>query len=406
MENIYRRIGFNTGIQVVGKIISLILGVVTIGFLTRYLGQQGFGNYTLVFTYLSFFGIIADCGLQLTMVRELSQKKLPASIYSTYFFIKLVLVIFSTLLAIILLAFFPYTTFLKIGIIIASIGFAVGSLNNFGSVIFQANLRLDLVTLTDILARAITTLFIFIFIFTNSGFYSILLTILIGNLASSLLIALLLKKFIGFKFNFGHSLAKKLIIKSMPIGFISVLALLYFKIDTLILSIYRDSSEVGIYGLAYKIIENILVLWGFYLASVYPLLSSFIGDKKNVSANNLMRKSFLAALGFGGIVIVFGYFLSPLVVEILGGEEFSQSILALRILLFSVPFFFINNLIYHNFLAKALMSRLFVAIGASLCVNLVLNLIFIPKYGYQAAAFNTLITEVFLSGIYFVSLKR
>ncbi len=406
MENIYRRIGFNTGIQVVGKVVSLILGVVTVGFLTRYLGQVGFGNYTLVFAYLSFFGIIADCGLQLTMVRELAQKKLATSIYSTYFFIKLALVVFSTLLAIICLAFFPYTTFLKIGIIVASIGFAVGSLNNFGSVIFQANLRLDLVTLTDILARVITTLFIFIFIFTNSGFYSILLTILTGNLVGSLLIALLLKKYIKFKFNFDHRLAKKLIAKSIPIGLISVFALLYFKIDTLILSIYRDSSEVGIYGLAYKIIENILVLWGFYLASVYPLLSGFFGENKIEPAKMLLKKSLLLALGFGMVVIVFGYVLSPMVVMILGGKEFSQSVLVMRILLFSVPFFFVNNLIYHNFLAKARLNRLFLAVGASLFMNLILNLIFIPKYGYQAAAFNTLITEVFLSGIYLVSLKR
>lgn len=406
MENIYRRIGFNTGIQVVGKIVSLILGVITVGFLTRYLGQQGFGNYTLVFAYLSFFGIIADCGLQLTMVRELAQKKLAASIYSTYFFLKLALVVFSSLLAIICLVFFPYTIFLKIGIIIASIGFAAGSLNNFGAVIFQANLRLDLVTFTDLLARVITTLFIFIFIFTNSGFYSILLTILIGNLAGSLLITLLLKKLISFKFNFDLRLAKKLIIKSIPIGLISVLALLYFKIDTLILSVYRNSSEVGVYGLAYKIIENILVLWGFYLASVYPLLSGYFGENMFEPAKMLLKRSLLLALGLGMIVIVFGYVLSPVAVMILGGKEFSQSVLALRILLFSVPFFFINNLIYHNFLAKALLDRLFVAIGASLCVNLVLNLIFIPKFGYQAAAFNTLITEVILSGIYLVSFRK
>lgn len=406
MASIYYRIGFNTGIQVVGKVVSLILGVVTVGFLTRYLGQEGFGNYTLVFAYLSFFGIIADCGLQLTMVRELAQKKLPVSIYSTYFFLKLALVVFSTLLAIICLAFFPYTTFVKIGIIIASIGVAIGTLNNFGMVIFQANLRLDLVTLTDLLARIITTLFIFIFIFTNSGFYSILLTILAGNLTSSLLIVLLLKKFIPFKFNFDYGLVKKLIIKSMPVGIISVLALLYFKIDTLILSIFRSSSEVGVYGLAYKIIENILVLWGFYLASVYPLLSGFFGENKIEPAKMLFKRSFLLALGLGVVVIVFGYVLSPVAVMILGGKEFSQSVLALRILLFSVPFFFVNNLIYHNFLAKALLNRLFVAIGASLCVNLVLNLIFIPKFGYQAAAFNTLITEVLLSGIYLVSLKR
>ena len=122
MKSIFYRIGFNTAIQILGKGISIILGFITVGLLTRYLGQEGFGNFTLVFAYLSLFGIIADFGLQLTMVRELAKKEsLPQSIYGTYFWLKVILVIFSTLLAIICLLFLPYSRFLKIGIIVASV---------------------------------------------------------------------------------------------------------------------------------------------------------------------------------------------------------------------------------------------------------------------------------------------
>jgi len=403
MKSIFYRIGFNTFIQILGKGISIILGFISVGLLTRYLGQEGFGNFTLVFAYLSLFGILADFGLQLTMVRELAKKEsLPKKIYGTYFWLKVFLVIISTLLAIICLLFFPYSRFLKIGIIVASMGVAVGVLNTYGAVIFQANLRLDLVTAVDVLTKIITTIFIVLFVLLKSSFYSILVTILIGNLAGTILIIFLIKKLITFNLVFNLNLAKKLIIQSFPVGFISVLALFYFKIDTLILSIFRGANEVGIYGLAYKIIENLLVLWGFYIATLYPLLSNLLSKRKTIEAVELWRKSLLISLGFSATIIVIGYIFAPLVIQILGGREFGGSVIALRILLFSLPLFFVNNLFYHTFLAKNETRWPLLAISSSLIFNLILNLIFIPKWGYIAAAFNTLITEGYILVCYFL----
>lgn len=402
MKSIFYRIGFNTFIQILGKGISIILGFISVGLLTRYLGQEGFGNFTLVFAYLSLFGIIADFGLQLTMVRELAKKEsLPKKIYGTYFWLKVFLVIISTLLAIICLLFLPYSRFLKIGIIVASMGVTVGVLNTYGTVIFQANLRLDLVTAVDVLTKIITTVFIVLFVFWKLSFYSILLTILIGNLAGTILIIFLIKKFITFNLALDLNLAKKLLIQSFPVGLISVLALFYFKIDTLILSIFRGAIEVGIYGLAYKIIENLLVLWGFYMATLYPLLSNLLSKRKTIEAGELWRKSLLISLGFSAAIIIIGYIFAPLVIQILGGREFGGSVIALRILLFSLPLFFVNNLFYHTFLAKNETRRPLLAISSSLIFNLILNLIFIPKWGYIAAALNTLITEGYLLSFYY-----
>jgi len=109
MKRIFYLIGYNTFVQILGKIVSTILGFISVGLLTRYLGQEGFGNYSLVFAYLSIFGIIADWGLQLTMVRELARKQnLSEEIYGTYLWLKIFLAIFANLLAIIFLLFFPY----------------------------------------------------------------------------------------------------------------------------------------------------------------------------------------------------------------------------------------------------------------------------------------------------------
>jgi len=406
MKSFFYKIGFNTFIQIFGKAISIILGFISVGLLTRYLGQEGFGNFTLVFVYLSFFGTLANFGLQLTMVRDLAKKdKLPEEIYGTFFWLKIFLVVFATILAIILLVFFPYSRFLKIGIVIASIGVAIGILNNYGTVIFQANLRLDLVTLADVLTKVITILFIVLFVFLKRGFYSILNTILIGNLAGAVLIIFLLKKFIPFNLKFSFNLAKKIIKKSIPIGFTSLFALAYFKVDTLLLSVIRGTAEVGIYSLAYKVIENLLVLWGFYMATLYPLLSSLLSKRKTQEAWGLWRKSLLIALASSVIIIIIGFAFAPFVIRVLGGKEFEASVIVLRILLFSLPLFFVNNLFYHSFLLKEKIKFPLIAIGSSAIINLILNLIFIPRFGYIAAAFNFLITQTCLLIFYLFFFK-
>ena len=71
-NSILYKIGFNTLIQFIGKAVSVLLGLATVALLTRYLGLAGYGNFTLVFAYMSFFGVFADFGLQLAIVRELS----------------------------------------------------------------------------------------------------------------------------------------------------------------------------------------------------------------------------------------------------------------------------------------------------------------------------------------------
>jgi O-antigen/teichoic acid export membrane protein len=180
VNSYFYKIGYNTLVQICGRIISIFLGFISVGLLTRYLGEEGFGNFSLAFAYFSIFGIIGDWGLQTTMVRELAMKKnLSSKIYGTYFWIKIFLLIFSIFLALFLLLFMPYAKFLKLGIVLALFSGGLGVLNTYGTVIFQANLRLDLVTLTDLINKIVTVLFIIFFIYLRVGFYGIVCTILL-----------------------------------------------------------------------------------------------------------------------------------------------------------------------------------------------------------------------------------
>lgn len=389
----------NTLIQSLGKIISALIGFLTVFLLTRYLGVDGYGKFTLVFAYLTIFTVLADFGLHLSMIKELATfKGKKEEIIGTYFTLRFILVILSTILALVCLLFTPYSFDLKIAILITSISVNIGLISGFSNAIFQSDLRLDLITLFDVIGKITTVICILIFIFLKLNFYFIISTVLIGNSVALVLAISFLKKeeklFIGFNRNIATTLLKM----SIPVGITSFFSLLYFKIDTLLLSFFKDTSEVAYYGVSYKIFENILVLWGFYMASAYPILSSKIDNLKEF--NSFLRKNVKTAIFLSLCLVVIFYFSAPYIIKYLAGDEFLVSVNALKILLFSIPFFFINNIIYHVFILKNKPWILVKIFFISLIFNIILNVLIIPKCGFIGASATTLITEVSISMMY------
>ena len=55
-----RHVAWNTAIQILGKALSTLLGVVALGLVTRTLGTEGFGAYTTVNSFLQVFGVVVD----------------------------------------------------------------------------------------------------------------------------------------------------------------------------------------------------------------------------------------------------------------------------------------------------------------------------------------------------------
>ena len=72
-------IGKNYLIQMIGKIMSIFLGLATIGILTRTLDsgveKTIYGEYITITTFLSFFGVLVDFGLTLTLTQMISSKQ-------------------------------------------------------------------------------------------------------------------------------------------------------------------------------------------------------------------------------------------------------------------------------------------------------------------------------------------
>lgn len=398
--NFWKTIGLNTVIQIIGKVISVLLSILNIALLTRYLGENGYGQFSLIIAYLGTFSVLADLGFQLTVVRHLASTNVNRDqILGSFFYLKSSLVFLYIFFSLFTLLFLPYSYEVKIGIIIASFGIGLGNLNSFYASILQADLRLDLVTIADTVGKIVTTICIMVFVEMSLGLYAIVNTILIGNISSYLLTVYYLRNQLRFHRFFNLTIAFSLLKSTLPVGLILLYTTLYVKIDSFILSIFRPVEEVGFYSLAYKILENILLIWGFYMASVYPLFASFQSINKK-GLYSLLFKSLLIGVVLSVIVVKLTHVFALDIITLLSGENFASSARALKILIYTLPFLVIDNVLYHYFISTSKLKILLTTLPIALAFNIIINLLTIPNNGFVAASVNTVLTELLICCIF------
>lgn len=399
--SVSNRIIINTITQILSKVFAVGLSIISVALLARYLGAEKYGWFTLVFTYVSFFTTLADVGYNQTIVRELSLDiKRSHEAYATFFNIKILLIAISIIAALVGLGFTPYESDLKIAIIIGIAALTISNLSSYGTSILQSKLRLDLVSLLDLLTKGVTVICIYFFIRYDLGFYSIIYAVLIGNVVGMIVEYFFVRDWIVLSLHFDKKIANSILKISFPVGITAVLTMVYFKVDTLMLSMIRTPVEVGIYALAYKVLDNIIMLWGLIMASIFPLLSKYHGNADNISYRRLVKNTTLIAIGLSCLVILIGNTSAPLIMRILGGSKFYSSIEPFKILLYAVPFLFINNIFFNIILSFGKTNYLIIPLLSSLALTIILNAFIIPLHGYIGASYVTVVTELITSSVY------
>jgi O-antigen/teichoic acid export membrane protein len=177
--------------------------------------------------------------------------------------------------------------------------------------------------------------------------------------------------------------------ESWPMGLYLILFTAYDRtIDSVIISQFWGVAEVAIYGLAYKIYTVGLQPAYFLVSSVFPILAS-----KSKNIDKIFKWSALV-LVIGAIgAIIAGYWGAPWAVNVLGGDNFSESVVILRILILAFLFSYGGHLFGFTLISRN-KQHIMLKIGIVVVVfNLILNLIFVPYFGIKGAALVTVASE-------------
>jgi O-antigen/teichoic acid export membrane protein len=399
-----RKIAYNVAFSSASKVLSTILALVSIGFITRYLGKEGFGSYATVLAFLSFFTAFFDLGLYTISTREISRPGADAGkIISHIFSLRIVTSLFVLIVAPIVVFFFPYPREVKEGILIIAAAFLFSSTYQILIGVFQKNLAMDKVSLSELLGKVIQVGAIIAAIKLKLGFNWIMASILLNMIASFIMVYFWSKKYIRLKLSLDVHYWKGFLRESLPMGISALIVFVYFKIDTILLSLMQSSAEVGIYNVAYKVIENITFFPGMIVGLIMPIMAQNVFHNKE-RFKDISDKTFKVFIVMVIPLVVATLFLSGGIVRLIGGAGFADSAGTLRVLIFSLAFIFFGSFFNAIMVAANLQKKLMYILGLAAVFNVTLNIILIPKFSYMGAAYVAVFTELFVAAAvaYFV----
>jgi O-antigen/teichoic acid export membrane protein len=393
-----RKIAYNVVFNSLLKIVTTVaLSLLSIRLITGYLGKEGFGDYTTILAFFAFFAAIADLGIGSMTAREISregakEKDILGKVASLRLFSSIALFLFVP----VVLLFFSYPFPVKIGIWIASGAVIFSSFSIFLNGIFQKNIAMDRIALVEFFGKLIQVGCVFLVVWLDLGFLAIVSTLVVSLVFNSSLAFFLSRKYVTFPFRVDRAYWKTFLRNSLPLGGSALITFFYFKMDAILLSVIQGSAAVGIYGVAYKVMENLTFFPAMLAGLILPILSRHIFSRREVFveiADTTFRVFSIIVLP----LVIGGAFLSADIVSIVSGSGFEESVPVLEMLMFSLAFiffghYFIMILIVGNMQKKLMKLLFFVAI-----FNISVNLFLIPKYSFLGAAATALMTELLVA---------
>jgi O-antigen/teichoic acid export membrane protein len=350
--------------------------------------------------------LFADFGLNAVFLREVAKDNHHIAKFGSLLSLRLVLAGLSLVLGLAYAFLYPHAQLVQIGIIIAlTTVFTQGVFISLNA-LFQHNLRYDLSALAGIVAHVAAAALVFWGFLNHAG-----LLFFVGVWAATALIlagaAFLLSGKLPEKprFSWDPKWVRRIFSLSLPIGLMLIFSQINFMADVFLLRAMDSAEAVGIYRLGYKVFENILPIPIFFVNALYPVMLQ--DHKQSLAALwGRLKKGVWILLASALVLVALGLAAAPILISILGGADFRDSILVLRVLVISLPVFFLTAPLQWFLITVGRERVLPLIYALAATFNVWVNFSFIPEYSYFASLFATIASEVLILFLLLIQTAR
>ena len=404
--NTIQRIVKNVGVLVLGNIVQKILTLVLFIYIARFLGSVGFGQYTFIISFVGMFGIITGFGLDNLMQRDVARDKAKTNKYlSNVSFMRIILFPNALILIIISINLLNYPKNIINLVYLYSIYLLLSSIAYGFRNIFLAHEKMEYEFIIVVLNRAIVVLLSIVTLYLGYGVFGLLAALIAGEFFSLIFSFLIIVKKIAIpKFGIDLEFCKDLIQRAFPFIFLSVFVTIYYNIDTVMLSKMQGDEATGLYNSAARLLSALLIIPYAFIGSIFPTMSRFYVESKD--RLKLAHTHALRYLLIVSLPMALGTFLlaDRIIVRVYGGE-FSEAAIALQILVWATAFKFLNSALFTVLLSINKEKTNTKIMVSGIILNVLLNLVLIPKFSYAGASFATVVAEAlfFILSFYVVS---
>lgn len=189
---------------------------------------------------------------------------------------------------------------------------------------------------------------------------------------------------------------RELFVKGLPFAYAGLMITLFFQVDVQLLNKMRNAEEVGWYSAPVRILEGLTLVPRIFGYALIPTMAA-VHLTAPGKVTELYRRGSKYLLLAGLPVAAFGILASDLFLPFVFGPDYGPSVPAARLLLPAAAFMFLSNFGETTLACINRWTSIVALSTIALVLNVGLNLVCIPRWGYLGAAWVTLITE----GAYF-----
>lgn len=417
-----RRVAKNSLAPMALNLMNRGIDLIFAAFYLRVLGPDDVGKYYFAVVVFGWFEIITNYGLNTLLTRDVSRDRAHANRYlinTTILRLLLGIVVIPGLVLLLGLRQTlpnPLTADTLWAIALLVLAQAPATVSTGLSALFyvyeKAEIPAAVATISTILKVALGAIALVL----GYGFVGLAgVSIIVNMITLVLLVVIVWRMFFAPRWEPDWGLQRSAVRESFPLMLNHLLATLFYKVDVPLLETIRNQQqagkgnlEVGWYNTAYKFVDAYNVIPSFFTFALFPVMSRQAAD---VAQHDSLKRSYALAVKLLVAVALplaaLTAFLAPLMVGVLGGRDYlPYGAMALSVMVWSIPFGWINSVTNYLLIALGQQRDLTRAFAISLVFNIVCNLILVPMYGYIAAAAITIASEIFEGAWFYGYLRR
>lgn len=393
-------------VQLVARVANLGLGVVVTALVARTLGRDGYGQWLTILSTFQILGFFASLGLDQVAVRESAADPASANRWIGALLVaRTALTLPSMILAaIVLLGVQESNAMLVAGLVLLA-QFPLGVAGSL-TIIFQLRLRNGLPMLVLTVNSILWAVCVLVIDLTGGALVALAVALVATSTLTSVWQAVAGLRILGSPLKPSRAALFTLVRIGAPLGLAGLLVNVYARIDQLIIYKAAGASDAGLYGAAYRVLDQS----HFVPVSVLTTLAPVMASLWTTDRPRMLRVAGLAArlLSVGSLgALAFVCVAATPLMRAIFGEEFVPAARALPVLGGAFVFICFGYLLANMLLVLELVRKQVIVGLVGLVVNIVGNVLLVPRYGFMAAAWMTLVTETAVvgCGAYFVLRK-
>jgi O-antigen/teichoic acid export membrane protein len=387
-----RRVVLDIAVQIFARVGNLILGIFVTLILVRGLGPHGFGYWSAIFAVGQIATGIGELGLNgIAISRAARDPGHERDWIGALLSLRLLLAVpitVGSMLAVVLIA--PTGDAQLAGVII-SCTLAVGAPGALG-IIFQLRVRNDIPMVIMTFNSILWGVGVGAVALLSGGIVAFSAVFLATAILTAILTFVLARRMTPVKLRGVRHLWRPMLRIGVPAGIGAMMVTFYVKLDQILVLDIAGAKQAGLYGAAYRLLEQIQFIPAVVMTTMFPLIAAAYGHQRARAL--YMFQATAEYLAMASLPIVaFTIVAAKPIVLLLFGSEFAGAAKAVPMLagaFVSISFGYLVG----NMVVVLELQRRFVTFAAiALVLNVGLNVLLIPSYGFVAAAWITLLTE-------------